>query len=224
MKKRRLLFLITALVYGSFTTTVYADAPFKPVTVADLTIPDNTCNVRDYGAEATGIWYDTSAFQAAIDDCAEQGGGTVMVPKGNYLTQPLFLKDNINFHLAAGAVLQASAEESAYRPTTENATWLRAYDVPEEQLPNHWLAFINIADAKNVAITGQGIIDGQGATLLERFRAETRAQGKKGPTNRPRLLFFKDSHNIIVEGVTIQNSPSFHIVFYNVEHLSLIHI
>lgn len=88
-------------------------------------------------------------------------------------------------------------------------------------LTKQWIGFINIAEEKNIAITGEGIIDGQGSTLLEKYRAETRKAGKKGPTNRPRLLLFKNSNNILIEGVTIQNSPSFHIVFKNVEDITI---
>lgn len=96
---------------------VIASPPFVPVTLDKLNIPNKQCNVRDYGAEATGIWYDTKAFQTAINDCAQNGGGKVIVPAGYYLSEPLFLKSNIEFHLEKGAVVQASAEESAYHPS-----------------------------------------------------------------------------------------------------------
>lgn len=198
---------------------VIASPPFVPVTLDKLNIPNKQCNVRDYGAEATGIWYDTKAFQTAINDCAQNGGGKVIVPAGYYLSEPLFLKSNIEFHLEKGAVVQASAEESAYHPSEEQKKWSSS----AESLPltKQWIGFINIAEEKNIAITGEGIIDGQGSTLLEKYRAETRQAGKKGPTNRPRLLLFKNANNILVEGVTIQNSPSFHIVFKNVEDITI---
>lgn len=198
---------------------VIASPPFVPVNLDKLNIPNKQCNVRDYGAEATGIWYDTKAFQTAINDCAQNGGGKVIVPAGYYLSEPLFLKSNIEFHLEKGAVVQASAEESAYHPSEEQKKWSSS----DESLPltKQWIGFINIAEEKNIAITGEGIIDGQGSTLLEKYRAETRQAGKKGPTNRPRLLLFKNANNILVEGVTIQNSPSFHIVFKNVEDITI---
>lgn len=59
--------------------TVLASPSFSPVTLDKLNIASKQCNIRDYGAEATGIWYDTKAFQAAIDDCAQSGGGKVIV-------------------------------------------------------------------------------------------------------------------------------------------------
>lgn len=219
MKNNRIKFLITLLFSTSFITVSQAAAPFAAVTLAEMNIPNNVCNVRDYGAEATGIWYDTKAFQDAINDCGSRGGGTVLVPKGYYLTEPLFLTDNINFHLAQGAVLQASAEERAFHPTAKQQKWAGV----EKLWPTAetWLAFINIANSKNVAITGEGIIDGQGSVLLEKFRADARLAGKKGPTNRPRLIFIKHSQQILIEGVTLQNSPSFHVVFYDIDDITI---
>lgn len=213
-------FRLTALLLGfSLAGAAQAAAPFKPVSLADLNIPARECNVREFGAKASGIWYDTDAFQTAIDTCARLGGGKVVVPPGYYLTAPLFLASNIQFDVRKGAVIQAGAEEALYRPTPERQKWS---GVPK-LWPNaeKWLAFLNIADAENVAITGEGIIDGQGAVLLEGWRANARKTGSKGSTNRPRLLFIKDAKNILIEGVTLQNSPSFHVVFYNTEDITI---
>lgn len=191
----------------------------QTVSAAQIKVPDNQCNVRNYGAEATGIWYDTPAFQKAIDDCASKGGGTVIVPAGYYLSAPLFLASNIRLDVQKGAVIQASGEESYYHPTAETQKWA---GVPK-LWPNaeKWLAFLNIADAENVAITGEGVIDGQGAILLESWRANARKTGSKGSTNRPRLVFIKNASNVLIEGITLQNSPSFHVVFYNTEDITI---
>lgn len=219
MGSKNKLLLLTALTSAFIAPSVAAEAPFQPVTIGSLHIPERTCNVRDYGAEATGIWYDTKAFQSAIDDCAAKGGGTVLVPAGFYLSEPLYLKDNINFSLEKGAVLQAAAEKAAYTPSDANRKWA---GVPK-LWPNaeNWLAFLNIADGKNIAITGEGIIDGQGSALLEAFRANARKTGSKGPTDRPRLFFIKNSNNILIENITLQNSPSFHVVFFNTENITI---
>ncbi|WP_431225026.1 glycoside hydrolase family 28 protein [Serratia sp. L9] len=219
MESKNSLKLLTVFTSALFTSSVMAEAAFKPVTLESLNLPDRTCNIRDYGAEATGIWYDTKAFQAAIDDCAAKGGGTVRVPAGFYLSEPLFLKDNINFHLEKGAILQAAAEKPAYTPSDATKKWAGT----EKLWPNaeNWLAFLNIAESKNIAVTGEGIIDGQGSALLEAFRANARKTGSKGPTNRPRMVFIKNSSNILIENLTLQNSPSFHIVFFNTENITI---
>ncbi|NCG51954.1 exo-poly-alpha-D-galacturonosidase [Serratia fonticola] len=219
MGSQNRLLLLSVFTSAFFTSSVAAEATFKPVTIQSLNIPARTCNIRDYGAEATGIWYDTKAFQSAIDDCAEKGGGTVVVPKGFYLSEPLYLKNNINFSLEKGAILQAAAEKMAYSPSDTTRKWAGA----PKLWPNaeNWLAFLNIAEGSNIAITGEGIIDGQGSALLESFRANARKTGAKGPTDRPRMIFIKNSTNILIENLTLQNSPSFHIVFFNVENITI---
>src|SRR3569833_1120768 len=77
--------------------------------------PERVCNVRSFGAEGSRIFPDTTAFQKAIDDCAGKGGGTVEVPRGEYLTGPLFLKSNIRLHLAPYSELFFSTDPDLYR-------------------------------------------------------------------------------------------------------------
>lgn len=189
------------------------------VPAVKVQVPERTCNVVEFGAKGSSIWYDTEAFQKAIDSCAEQGGGTVRVPAGYYLISPIYLKSNIRLHLDKGAVLQASGEDAHYHPTEATQRWA---GVPK-LWPNaeKWIALINVADDSNVALSGEGIIDGQGAIWWERWRADARASGRRGSTNRPRLMFIKNAKNVLIEGVTFQNSPSFHIVFYNTENITI---
>ncbi|HKS35394.1 MAG TPA: glycosyl hydrolase family 28 protein [Enterobacteriaceae bacterium] len=180
--------------------------PFTSASAAsDVKFPDKICNVTQYGAEGhrLQIALNTEAFQKAIDDCAQAGGGTVLVPRGNYLTNPLFLKSNVQLKLEKDATIVASTEVAAYR-ANEQTKYAEA--------ENGWLPFISIADAKNVAITGEGTIDGQGAVWWERWRENIRATGKKGSTDRPRLIYIKRSSNVLVDGVTLTHSPSFHVV------------
>lgn len=167
--------------------------------------PDKVCNVTQYGAEGhrLQIALNTDSFQKAIDDCAAAGGGTVQVPAGNYLVNPLFLKSNVRLNLAKNATIVASSEVTAYRANQ---------DTKYAEAENGWLPFISIADAKNVAITGEGTIDGQGAVWWERWRENIRATGKKGGTDRPRLIYITRADNVLVDGVHLTNSPSFHVV------------
>ncbi|MFT4173700.1 MAG: glycoside hydrolase family 28 protein [Rhodocyclaceae bacterium] len=179
-----------------------------------LKFPDKVCDVTRYGAEGERlqIALNTEPFQRAIDDCAAAGGGTVEVPPGNYLVAPIFLKSNIRLHIAKGATLVASTEEGQYR--ANDAT---RYALAE----NNWLPFISIADAQNVAITGEGTIDGQGAVWWERWRANIRATGKKGGTDRPRLIYITRAQNVLVDGVTLTHSPSFHVVMRYAENVTV---
>lgn len=84
---------------------------------SDVKFPDKVCNVTHYGAEGHRLQIDlnTTAIQQAIDDCAQAGGGTVLIPRGNYLTNPLFLKSNVQLKLEKDATLVASTEIAAWR-------------------------------------------------------------------------------------------------------------
>ena len=67
-------------------------------------------NVRDFGAKGDGVAKDTAAIQAAVDAAESAGGGTVEIPAGTYLTGSIFLKDNVDFHVGAGATLKGSPD------------------------------------------------------------------------------------------------------------------
>lgn len=188
------------------TVAIFGVIPFHTALAASkVTFADKVCDVTQYGAEGhrLQIALNTDAIQKAIDDCAAAGGGTVRVPKGNYLSNPLFLKSNIRLRLEKDATLVASSEIAAWRADEKTQ-----YAAAE----NGWLPFISIADAQNVAIVGEGTIDGQGAVWWERWRENIRASGKKGGTDRPRLIYITRSNNVLIDGVTLTHSPSFHIV------------
>lgn len=152
-----------------------------------------TISPLDFGAVADGLTLDTTALQSAIDACAARGGGTVTIPAGRYLTGALFFRDNITLHLEAGATLLASQNPADY-PVTPNR-WEGA-----EQLTYAPLMAGN--GLKNIAITGRGTIDGQGETWWQAFREKSLAYP------RPRLIGFADCTNVLIEGVTLTNSPA----------------
>ncbi len=174
------------------------------------TFPDRICDVTAHGARGTRIFPDTEAFQRAIDDCHRQGGGTVLVPRGEYLIGPIFLRSNIRPHLAPASELAGIDEESLYRATDATRAYVTNGD---------WMALINIADAENVAITGAGRIDGQGAGWWERWRERARQNRRGGSTDRPRLVHAARSRNLLFEGIGLYNSPSFHLVVKESENV-----
>lgn len=185
--------------------------------MVDVNIPGKICDVTHYGVDGRRqqIHHQTAKIQQAIDDCAAAGGGTVLFPPGNYLSEPLFIKSHIRFHLMKGATLVASTVESSYRPPVSRQ---------DAQAENGWLPFISIADVHDVQITGQGAIDGQGAVWWERWRSQVREQtAKRGATNRPRLIYISRSHHVQIQGVSISNSPSFHVVMRDSEHIDVNH-
>src|SRR5258705_9150345 len=77
------------------------------------------CDARTYGAKADGATKDTKAIQAAIDDCASAGGGTVKLSGGTFLSAPIVLKSNITFDIARGTTLLGSPHHADYPAQTE---------------------------------------------------------------------------------------------------------
>ena len=195
-----------AALFALLLTPVSASAQSR------TSFPARTCDVTTYGARGTRVFQDTAAFQRAIDECHRQGGGTVHVPRGEYLIGPIFLKSNIRLHLAPYSELVGIDDPAPYRVTPATRSYVSN---------GEWMALINIADAENVAITGAGRVDGQGASWWERWRVQARANLRGGSTNRPRLVHAARSRNLLFEGVGLWNSPSFHLVVKESEDVTV---
>lgn len=160
-----------------------------------------TCNPRDFGAKGDGATKDTAAIQKAIDACAAKGGGTVHLTAGAYLSAPIVLKSNITLDLDKGATLLGSPDHADYPAKIE-------FRLPALQ------SLVSATNAENVAITGEGTIDGNGESWWEMAR-NVHDHGVMGnPHPRPRLIVFDHCKHVRVEGVTIQNSPFWQLVPY----------
>ncbi len=158
------------------------------------------CDPRAYGAKGDGTTKDTAAIQKAIDACEAQGGGTVRLTAGTYLSAPIVLKSNIMFELDKGATLLGSPDHADYPEKIE-------FREPDLQ------PLVSATDASNIAITGEGTIDGNGASWWAEARG-MRDHGVLGSHPRPKLIIFDHCKRVRVEGVTIQNSPMWHLVPY----------
>jgi polygalacturonase len=110
-------------------------------------------NIIAYGAKADGITLNTKNINAAIADCNRKGGGTVIIPKGLWLTGPIVLKSNVNLHLEKNSVLQFTTNFDQYALVQGNWEGL-------PQMRNQ--SPVSANNAVNIAITGNGIIDGAG--------------------------------------------------------------
>ena len=193
MIRSKLLFSL--LLAGLALTAVSVASPANA-------LPSSTiCDPHSYGAKVDGVSKDTAAIQAAIDACEQRGGGTVRLSAGTWLSAPIVLKSNITLQLDKGATLLGSSDHQDYPAKTEF------------RVPGRW-SLVSATEATNVSITGEGVIDGAG----ESWWQEARAVGEHGVMGsdhtRPRLVVFDHCRHVLVEGVTIQNSPMWQLVPY----------
>lgn len=188
-------YLFRQRIFAFVTSTLFLAASAGTLHAAAV------CNVRDFGAKGNGTAKDTAAIQAAINACEQKGGGTVLLTAGTYLSAPIVLKSNITLHLDKGATLLGSPDHADYPAITE-------FRAPGLQ------ALVSATDASNVTISGQGTIDGNGKSWWE-MAWKIRGSGILGTNHpRPRLVVFDHCNRVLIEGVTIENSPMWQVVPY----------
>ncbi len=160
-----------------------------------MTEPTSTAgfDVRSFGAVGDGATRDGAAIQAAIDAAGRSGGGLVTVPAGTWLSAALSMRSGVELRIEAGAVLRASGEPADF-PIVE-ARWEGV------SRPVH-AAFLSGSGLSRVALTGRGTIDGRGAHWWRRFRAGALSHP------RPRLIAFSDCDDVLIEGLSLVDSPS----------------
>jgi hypothetical protein len=153
-------------------------------------------NICNYGATGDGKTLNTKAIQLLIDTCSDNGGGTVFFPPGNYLTGSLQIRDNVNLYLSVGATVWGSPNLSDYSNS----------------------CLIYAEDATNISITGRGTINGNGKSFWGKFyddhfkKTGSWNSDIYGILKRPgRLLKFLRCRNLLIEGITIENSPAWTI-------------
>ena len=172
-----------------------ADEIIKNITVP--TFPDTTFNVQDYGAKADGTTNNSQAFADAIAACNEEGGGRVVVPAGKYVTGPIHLKSNVNFHLEEGAEILFSTNKSDYLPVVHTS-----YEGMELM---NYSPLIYAYQQENIAVTGKGIFNGQaGKDNWWPWSSAERYGYKEGDPNQ------RDEHNLprlskmVEDGVAVE--------------------
>ncbi len=170
---------VAILLLGLIVRAQAAVNPALPV------IPAGTFNITNYAATGDGVTPDTTAIQSAINAANAAGGGTVVIPAGTFLSGPIQLGSRINLHLDNGAILRMLPLDQYPGGTTSPAN------------------FISGANLSDVAITGEGLIDGQGIPWWP--------FADKSGARRPRMIALSACNRILIEHVTLSNSPMFHI-------------
>ena len=193
--------------------------PFSMPEVAAPVFPKKTVSLTQYGAKGDGKTLCTEAFSRAIDELSRQGGGRLSVPQGVWFTGPIVLKSHVNLHLEKGAVILFSGDMNLYPVIETNY---------EGELRKHCQSPVSAVGQTDIAITGQGIIDGNGICWRPLKKEKvTEGQWKKFTSKggvfprstmwypseervkmRPVLLYLESCRNVLLQGVTFQNSPN----------------
>lgn len=127
----------------------YTNLPVELKQATLPSIPANTVNIQDFGGIGDGITLNTEAFRKAISALTKKGGGKLVVPFGVWLTGPIQMKSNIELHVEKNAIIYFSPNKALY--------------VDKEGKSSRVDACIRASKCQNIAITGEGIIDGNGA-------------------------------------------------------------
>ena len=213
-----------AVVLGSFwcvalgvSETTAIPAKEFDLKVALPVIPDRTFALSDFGAVGDGKALNTEAFKKAIAAVSAAGGGHLVVPKGEFRTLPFELCSGLDLHLEAGAVIEAPASFTEYG-LPEPETLKSQEEVGEKvKVPPPLISGRNLHD---VAITGRGAIDGNGAIWWAWSERADRAHGGgRIIYPRPKLVTIAGCERMHVDGVTFRNSPMFHLVPTRVKDL-----
>jgi polygalacturonase len=195
--------------------------------------PNRTFLITKYGAKGDGLTNCTGAFQKAIVACSKAGGGRVVVPQGTFLSGAIHLNNNVNLVVSKGATIKFSKDPSDYLPVVFSR-W------EGTELMNY-SPFIYAFDQRNIAITGEGTLDGQsGNDSWWPWNGRANYGWKEGTPNqradrtalqqmaeqglpvkqrvfgaghylRPQFIQPYRCHNVLIEGVQIINSPMWEI-------------
>jgi polygalacturonase len=209
------------------SATVWARVPQILARIKAPVFPAHQFSITDFGAIGDGDTDCTEAIRKAITACVSAGGGRVIVPAGQFLTGPVQLKNNVEFHLDAGATLRFATNAQAYLPAIPTRfEGMECYN---------YSPLIHAAGQENIAVTGSGVLDGQadeqnwwswkgkkgsppGASnqnaarnrLVQMVDQNTPVSQRRfgdGSFLRPCFVEFNGCRNVLIEGVRIRRSP-----------------
>ncbi len=235
MRYLLLMFIFAANLhaYAGDFHSLYQNLPIKMSEPLAPTIPDNHVSILDFGGQGDGLTDNTEAFRKAISALSNKGGGHLNVPPGIYMVGMISLKDNIDLHLERNAMMMASPDKKAFMPEKmENGsakavpcvTASKRHDISitgEGTIDGNgewWRAVkrgkVSDEEWKNYREMG-GTVTADGKLWYPydlKFFDNVADTYERQETMRTHLVRFTDCEKVLVKGVTIQNSPKFHLV------------
>ena len=160
-----------------------------------------------FGIKSDGVTLNTRSIQAGIDFISEHGGGVLEFSVGRYLTGSIHLKSNVELRLLEGAVLVGSTNPYDYDMVEGNYGFLLA------------------KGQKNISVKGKGVIDGRGFDCALNFLNQVHLgfleDNTKNDrvTKRPKLIYFRECENVVIEGVNLRNAAEWTLVTDQCENL-----
>ncbi|MDT0688898.1 glycoside hydrolase family 28 protein [Salegentibacter sp. F188] len=212
------IFMITNIMSAQLDETAREKVMGEIINRIELpAIPDYTISIMQFNAKGDSLTDNKQAFDKAMQAIKENGGGTIVVPKGIYnINGPIHFVDNVNLKLEEGARLKFGSNPKDYPLVL--TSW-------EGTMLYNYSPMIYGIDLENIAITGKGTIDGEAKNSWANWRelqekdqllsremnhnnvpVEERIFGE-GHYLRPQLIQFVNSRNILIEDVTIEDAP-----------------
>ena len=214
-------------VYGLWPDTAYTvtflDGDAEVGAIAFCTEKESyALDVRRFGAVGDGVHDDTAAIQAAINCCPEKG--RVLIPAGEYLVTPLFLRSRITIEIQKAATLRLCTDRAKF-PILPGMTL--SIDETDDYNLGSWegnpldtfASFITGVNVEDVALIGEGVLDGQADQADWWVNHRT----KRGAW-RPRMLFLNHCQGVTVQGLTFRNSPCWNLHPYFSKDLQFLNI
>jgi len=233
---KRILMLVFCLLFSSSlfsqnevsSNSYWSKLPSIIEAIKAPVFKNKIYNILDFGAKSGGVVDNTQVFRKAIQKCSKSGGGIVLVPAGNYFTGPIHLDNDVNLHLEEGAEIIFNTNPDVFPivHTSFEGTELMNYS-----------PLIYAYNKHNVAVTGKGILNGQGSNenwwswcgkntygwkkntpdqkddvnrlmdMAEKAIPVAERVFGKGHFLRPNCIEFFECTQVLLQGVQIVNAP-----------------
>ncbi|PQA60206.1 glycoside hydrolase family 28 protein [Siphonobacter curvatus] len=176
-------------------------------------------SVNAYGAKADGKTLATKAIQKAIDACAQKGGGVVTFKPGSYVTGALFVKSNVHLKISKDVLILGSEKLEDYPDIDTRVAGI------EMKWP---AALFNVMDAKNAAVTGEGVVNARGKFNWDLYWKTRKEYDTKGlrwivdyDVKRVRTFLVQNSSDITLKGLTFKNAGFWTVQLLYSDHLTV---